>query len=76
MTTNKSVNFKVNGMHCDGCANKIRKGLEVLNIENVTNISIEKSLVNIQFNSSQSTIAALKDSITQAGFQVESVIIE
>ncbi len=76
MTTNKSVNFKVNGMHCGGCANKIKKGVEGLNIENAIDVNVEKGLVNIKFNSEQSTIAVLKDSITKAGFQVESVELE
>ena len=76
MTTNKSVNFKVNGMHCGGCASKIKKSVEELNIENAIDVNVEKSLVNIKFNSEQSTIAVLKESITKAGFQVESVELE
>ena len=76
MTTNKSVNFKVNGMHCGGCSNKIKKGVAELNIENVIDVNVEQGLVNIKFNSEQSTIAVLKDSITKAGFQVESVELE
>lgn len=76
MTTNKSVNFKVNGMHCGGCANKIKKNVDGLNIENAIDVNVEKGLVNIKFNSEQSTIAALRESITKAGFQVESVELE
>ena len=76
MTTNKSVNFKVNGMHCGGCASKIKKSIGELNIDNTIDVNVEKSLVNIKFNSQQSTSAVLKDSITKAGFQVESVELE
>lgn len=63
-------------MHCGGCASKIKKGVEILNIENAIDINIEKGLVNIKFDSNQSTIAVLKDSISKAGFQVESIEIE
>jgi copper chaperone len=76
MTTNKSVNFKVNGMHCGGCANKIKKGIEGLNIESTVDVNVESGNVNIKFNSEQSTMATLKDTITKAGFQVESVELE
>lgn len=76
MTTNKSVNFKVNGMHCGGCANKIKKGIEGLNIESAVDVNVESGKVNIKFNSEQSTMAVLKDTITKAGFQVESVELE
>lgn len=76
MTTNKSVNFKVNGMHCGGCAGKIKKGVEALNIESSVDVNVETGKVNIKFNSEQSTMAVLKDTITKAGFQVESVELE
>lgn len=76
MTINKSVNLKVNGMHCGGCAGKVKKGLESLNIEHTVDVNVEKGNVNIKFNSEQSTIAALKSSIEKAGFQVESIELE
>lgn len=76
MTTNKSVNFKVNGMHCGGCAGKIKRGVEGLNIEHSIDINVESGNVNVKYNSEQSSVAVLKDSITKAGFQVESVELE
>lgn len=76
MTTNKSVNFKVNGMHCGGCANKIKTSVAGLNIESDVNVDVPTGKVNIKYNSEQTTIASLKDSIAKAGFQVESVELE
>ena len=76
MTINKSVNLVVHGMHCGGCAGKVKKSLEALNIEHTVDINVEKGLVNIKYNSEQGTIAALKKSIEQVGFQVESVELE
>jgi copper chaperone len=32
MTMNKSVSMQVNGMHCGGCANKIKKSIEELGV--------------------------------------------
>ena len=73
---NKSANFKVNGMHCGGCANKIKKQINELNIENAVEVNVESGNVNIKFNSNQATLAVLKESITKAGFQVETVELE
>lgn len=73
---NKSVNFKVNGMHCGGCANKIKKGLEELGIEQTNEVKVESGMVNVKFNSEQCSISTLKDSIAKAGFNVESVELE
>ena len=76
MSINKSVKLKVNGMHCGGCASKVKKSLESLNIEHTVDINVETGLVNVKYNSEQSTIAALKGAVTQVGFQVESVELE
>jgi copper chaperone len=76
VTINKSVNLKVNGMHCGGCANKIKKSIEEMNIEHAVDINIESGKVNIKYDSEKSTIAALKNSIEKVGFQVESVELE
>lgn len=76
MTINKSVNLKVNGMHCGGCASKVKKSLESLNIEHTVDINVESGKINIKYNSEQSTIATLKSSIEKVGFQVESVELE
>lgn len=76
MTINKSVNIKVNGMHCGGCANKIKKSIESLNIEHTVDINVEAGVVNIKYDSAQSSIAVLKSNIEKVGFQVESVELE
>jgi copper chaperone CopZ len=76
VTKNKSVNFKVNGMHCGGCANKIKNSVSSLNIEHSIDVDVEHGKVNVKFNPEQGTIALLRDSITKAGFQVESVELE
>ncbi len=76
MTINKSVNFKVNGMHCGGCANKIKNSVAGLNVEHDLNVDVSNGSVKIKYDSNQTTIATLKESIIKAGFQVESVELE
>lgn len=73
MIFNKSVNLKVNGMHCGGCAGKIKKSLEDLKIQHTVDVDVESGHVKIQFNSSESDVATLKASILKSGFQVESI---
>ena len=76
MSINKSVNFQVNGMHCEGCASKIKRSVGDLHIEHTLAINVASGKVNIKFNSAETNIAKLKDSITQVGFQVEKVELE
>jgi copper chaperone len=73
MSLNKSVQFKVNGIHCGSCAGKIKKSLEETNIEHSVEINVEKGEVCVKFNSEQGTVANLKDSIIKVGFQVEKI---
>jgi len=72
----KSANFKINGMHCGGCANKIKKQITELDIEHTIDVNVETGNVNIKFNSEACTISTLKNSIAKAGFQVESVELD
>lgn len=73
MTNNKKVNFKVNGIHCGGCANKIKTAIANLNIEQNVEVNVETGNVNVEFNSNESSIAKLKEAITSVGFEVESI---
>ena len=76
MSTNKLVNFKVNGMHCAGCAAKIKRSVGDLHVEHELQVDVPTGLVKIKFNSAETSVAKLKSSITQVGFQVEKVEIE
>lgn len=76
MSLNKAVLFKVNGMHCGGCASKIKKSLLETKIDHTVEIEVEKGSVLVKFNSEQGSVANLKDSITQVGFQVENIELQ
>ena len=72
----KNVKFKVNGMHCEGCANKIKTGLVAIDNECKTEIEVASGKVLVSFNSSKTNVAEIKNKITSIGFQVESVELE
>ncbi len=76
MTTNKTVNFKVNGMHCGGCANKIKTAISNMNIEHSLDVDVQTKNVNVKFNSEQANVSKLKEAITSCGFEVESIELE
>lgn len=76
MSLNKTVQFKVNGMHCGGCANKIKKSLADTQLEHTIDINVEEGSVKISFDSEKGTIAMLKDGITKVGFQVEKIELQ
>jgi copper chaperone len=76
VATNKLVNFKVNGMHCSGCAAKVKRSIGDLHIEHSLAIDVESGKVSVQFNSAETSVAKLKACITQVGFQVEKVELE
>ena len=76
MSVNKAVRFQVNGMHCSGCAGKIKRSIGDLHIEHTIDINVETGLVQVTFNSAETNIGKLKDRITQVGFQVEKVELE
>ena len=60
--TNKSVNFKVNGMHCSGCADKIKRSVGDLHVEHTLAIDVASGKVNIKFeNLSSDTKISILD---------------
>lgn len=76
MPINKSVNFQVNGIHCSGCADKIKRSIGDLHVEHSLTVDVATGKVNIKFNSAETSIAKLRDCITQVGYQVEKVELE
>lgn len=76
MNHKKTAKFKVNGIHCNGCARKIIKSLDTLESEHSTDINIDTGDLKIIFDSKKTGISEIKTKITDAGFQVESVELE
>lgn len=76
MSMSKSVTMQVNGMHCGGCANKIKKSIEELGVEQKTDVDVAGGSVKVQFDGTKTTVAEIKSKIAAVGFQVESVNLE
>ena len=76
MNNKKTGNFKVNGIHCNGCVLKINKSLDSLNIDHQADVNIESGNVKVIFDSTRTGISEIKSKIIEAGFQVESIELE
>ncbi|MGZ3788863.1 MAG: heavy-metal-associated domain-containing protein [Bacteriovorax sp.] len=76
MSKSKTVSFKVNGMHCNGCAGKIKNNLGALAILEEAQIDVAAGKVKVVFDAEKSTLSEIKNKIEAAGFTVESVELE
>jgi copper chaperone CopZ len=72
----KTIKLKVNGIHCNGCATKIKNGLNGLNPQIVSEVNIETGDVKVEFNKNEISVNAIKEKIIEVGFQVESIELE
>lgn len=72
----KKINLKVNGIHCNGCATKIKNSIESLAANSTTEVEVSSGKVVVMFNAEKATVADIKKKIIDVGFQVESVEIE
>lgn len=76
MALNKSVTLKVNGIHCNGCASKIKKSIEELGIDQSTEIDISTGEVKVKFDATKASVSDIKSKVVSAGYQVESMSLE
>lgn len=73
---NKKIKLKVNGIHCNGCATKIKNSIETLAANTTTDVEVASGRVSVDFDSNKTTVGDIKKKIFDVGFQVESVEIE
>jgi copper chaperone len=76
MTNKKTINLKVNGIHCNGCATKIKKSLDTLNMNHETEVNVESGNVKVIYDADKAGLTDIKSKISEVGFQVESVELE
>jgi copper chaperone CopZ len=76
MSSKKTVNLKLNGIHCNGCAAKIKKNLDKLNMDHTTDVNSSTGNVKIIFDADKAGLSDIKSKITELGFQVESIELE
>lgn len=76
MTNKKIVNFKVNGIHCNGCATKIKNSISSLGVDNKVEVDISTGNVKVDFDSDKSKLNDIKSKIIDVGFTVEGIELE
>ena len=66
----EKVTLKVDGMTCGGCVKSVTKVLEPIAGVSSVNVTLQTGEAQIEFDPSQTNIAALRDAIEGAGFDV------
>jgi copper chaperone CopZ len=63
------VEFRVDGMHCDGCVKSVTRTLSgVAGVEKVE-VSLAESKAAVQFDPAKAGLADLKRAVERAGFK-------
>jgi copper chaperone CopZ len=68
----KSVTLQVSGMKCGGCENNLTTKLSALNGIFSVKASHQDKQVHVDYNPDEIDIDEIEDTITDAGFTVES----
>ena len=66
----KKVEIKVEGMHCEGCSNRLSRVLNNVDGVKEANVSLENKLASIEYDENITKIEDLEESIKEAGFEV------
>ena len=65
----KKISLKIEGMHCEGCSNRLTRVLKNLDGVNSANVSLENKKADIEYNEDEVTIEEIKQAVEDAGFQ-------
>lgn len=65
----KKVSLKIEGMHCEGCSNRLTRVLENLDGVISANVSLENKKADIEYNEDTLNIEEMKEAISDAGFE-------
>ena len=65
----KEVILTIEGMHCEGCSNRLTNVLENLDGVNSVNISLEDKRAELEIDENEISIEEIKDEIIDAGFE-------
>ena len=65
----KKVSLKIEGMHCEGCSNRLTRVLENLDGVTSANVSLENKKADIEYNEDILSIEEIKEAISDAGFE-------
>lgn len=65
----KEIILNIEGMHCEGCSNRLRKVLENLDGIISVSISLEDKIAELEIDETEISIEEIKDEISEAGFE-------
>ena len=66
----KKVEFKIEGMHCEGCSKRLTKVLNNVDGVNMAEVSLEDKLAQIEYDEEITKPEDLQEAIEDAGFEV------
>lgn len=66
----EKINLKIEGMHCSGCSERLKKVLPNLDGVRVVDISFETGEANLEVDFSKVKIEDINEVIADAGFSV------
>lgn len=69
----RNINFKIDGMHCTACSNRLEKVLNNLDGVESAIVNFENKNANIKFNENFISIEKIKEVIEDIGFKGEEI---
>ena len=67
----KEIKFKIEGMHCAGCSNRLEKILNNVDGIESAKVSLEEKSADIKYNEEEVEINTILQEIEDAGFKGE-----
>ena len=67
----KKIVLEIEGMHCEGCVNRIKKVLKGLDGVNDAKVSLENKNAVIEYDEDKIEIEDLKQAVSDAGFEAK-----
>lgn len=65
----KKISLKIEGMHCEGCSNRLTRVLKNLDGVNSANVSLENKEADIEYDENTLNTEEIKEAISDAGFE-------
>lgn len=66
----KKVEIKIEGMHCEGCSQRLTKVLSNVEGVNMVDVSLENKLAHIEYDEAIAKLEDFYEVIEDAGFEV------
>ena len=67
----KEIKFKIEGMHCAGCSNRLEKILNNVDGVESAKVSLEEKSADIKYNEEEVELNTILQEIEDAGFKGE-----